>query len=36
MQPSGDFSPDIPIAEQATCLPYDAKWEFPKKRLRLG
>ncbi|VDH95157.1 FMS-like tyrosine kinase 1 [Mytilus galloprovincialis] len=36
MHPSGDLSPDIPIAEQAACLPYDAKWEFPKKRLSLG
>ncbi|CAC5359745.1 FLT1 [Mytilus coruscus] len=36
MHPSGDYIPDIPIDEQTSCLPYDAKWEFPKKRLRQG
>ncbi|XP_052089662.1 vascular endothelial growth factor receptor 1-like [Mytilus californianus] len=36
MHPSGDYIPDIPIDEQTSCLPYDAKWEFPKKKLRQG
>ncbi|CAL1530864.1 unnamed protein product [Lymnaea stagnalis] len=36
IQPQGDYNPDIPIDEQTGCLPYDAKWEFPKDRLRLG
>jgi hypothetical protein len=36
IHPSGDYNPDIPIDEQTSCLPYDPKWEFPKKRLRQG
>ncbi|VDI41565.1 FMS-like tyrosine kinase 1 [Mytilus galloprovincialis] len=36
MHPSGDYIPDIPINEQTSCLPYNAKWEFPKKRLTQG
>lgn len=36
IQPHGDYNPDLPIDEQAGCLPYDVKWEFPKDRLRLG
>ncbi|RUS88306.1 hypothetical protein EGW08_003944, partial [Elysia chlorotica] len=36
IQPQGDYNPDLPIDEQTGCLPYDAKWEFPKDRLRLG
>ena len=36
IQPKGDYNPDLPIDEQTACLPYDAKWEFPKERLRLG
>ncbi|XP_064608636.1 vascular endothelial growth factor receptor kdr-like [Liolophura sinensis] len=34
--PKGEYNPDIPVSEQAESLPYDAKWEFPKERLRLG
>ena len=26
----------MPLDEQTACIPYDAKWEFPKERLRLG
>ena len=26
----------MPIDEQTSCIAYDAKWEFPKERLRLG
>ncbi|WAQ97904.1 VGFR1-like protein [Mya arenaria] len=36
IQPKGDYNPDIPLDEQTSCIPYDAKWEFPKERLRLG
>lgn len=36
IQPKGDYNPDMPIDEQTSCIPYDAKWEFPKERLRLG
>ncbi|KAH9507838.1 hypothetical protein Btru_053021 [Bulinus truncatus] len=36
IQPQGNYNPDLPIDEQTGCLPYDAKWEFPKDRLRLG
>lgn len=36
VQPKGDYNPDMPIDEQTSCIPYDAKWEFPKERLRLG
>lgn len=36
IQPNGDYNPDLPIDEQTGCIPYDSKWEFPKKRLRQG
>ncbi|XP_052280539.1 vascular endothelial growth factor receptor 1-like isoform X1 [Dreissena polymorpha] len=36
IQPKGDYNPDMPLDEQTSCIPYDAKWEFPKERLRLG
>ncbi|KAL4230476.1 hypothetical protein ACF0H5_010858 [Mactra antiquata] len=36
VQPKGDYNPEMPIDEQTACIPYDAKWEFPKERLRLG
>ena len=36
IQPKGDYNPDMPIDEQTSCIAYDAKWEFPKERLRLG
>ncbi|XP_056009649.1 vascular endothelial growth factor receptor 1-like isoform X2 [Ostrea edulis] len=36
IQPNGDYNPDLPIDEQTGCIPYDPKWEFPKKRLRQG
>lgn len=36
IHPTGDYNPDLPIDEQTSCLPYDLKWEFPKKRLRQG
>ncbi|XP_046654437.1 vascular endothelial growth factor receptor 1-like isoform X1 [Daphnia pulicaria] len=28
--------PDVPMEYQTEFLPYDKKWEFPRKRLRLG
>jgi hypothetical protein len=30
------IDPDVPIEYQTKFLPYDKKWEFPRKRLRLG
>ncbi|OWF52925.1 vascular endothelial growth factor receptor 1-like isoform X2 [Mizuhopecten yessoensis] len=36
IHPVKDYNPDLPIDEQTTCIPYDPKWEFPKKRLRQG
>jgi serine/threonine protein kinase len=30
------IDPDVPMEYQTEYLPYDKKWEFPKKRLRLG
>ena len=36
IQPNADYNPDLPIDEQTSCIPYDPKWEFPKKRLRQG
>ncbi|KAK3099579.1 hypothetical protein FSP39_006473 [Pinctada imbricata] len=36
IQPSADYNPELPIDEQTSCIPYDPKWEFPKKRLRQG
>ncbi|XP_046654208.1 vascular endothelial growth factor receptor 1-like [Daphnia pulicaria] len=30
------IDPDVPMDYQSEFLPYDKKWEFPKKRLRLG
>ena len=30
------IDPDKPMEYQTQFLPYDKKWEFPKKRLRLG
>ncbi len=29
------IDPDVPIEYQTEFLPYDRKWEFSKKRLRL-
>jgi hypothetical protein len=36
---NGDASridPNVPMEYQTEFLPYDKKWEFPRKRLRLG
>jgi hypothetical protein len=30
------IDPDVPMEYQTEFLPYDKKWEFPRKRLRLG
>jgi hypothetical protein len=30
------IDPNVPMEYQTEYLPYDKKWEFPKKRLRLG
>jgi hypothetical protein len=30
------IDPDVPMEYQTIFLPYDKKWEFPRKRLRLG
>ena len=30
------IDPDVPMEYQTEFLPYDRKWEFPRKRLRLG
>ena len=30
------IDPNMPMEYQTEFLPYDKKWEFPKKRLRLG
>ena len=30
------IDPDLPMEYQTEFLPYDKKWEFPRKRLRLG
>jgi hypothetical protein len=30
------IDPDVPLEYQTEFLPYDKKWEFPRKRLRLG
>lgn len=30
------FNPEIPLDEQASLLPYDKRWEFPRDRLKLG
>ena len=30
------FNPDIPIQDQADCIAYDDKWEFPRERLNFG
>ena len=30
------IDPDKPMEYQTEFLPYDKKWEFPRKRLRLG
>jgi hypothetical protein len=30
------IDPDVPVEYQTEFLPYDKKWEFPRKRLRLG
>jgi hypothetical protein len=32
----GRIDPNVPIEYQTEFLPYDKKWEFPRKRLRLG
>jgi hypothetical protein len=32
----GRIDPDVPLEYQTEFLPYDKKWEFPRKRLRLG
>jgi hypothetical protein len=32
----GRIDPNVPIEYQTQFLPYDKKWEFPRKRLRLG
>ena len=32
----GRIDPDVPMECQTEFLPYDKKWEFPRKRLRLG
>lgn len=33
---SSQINPDSPLEEQTELLPYDARWEFPKNRLKLG
>jgi hypothetical protein len=30
------IDPDVSMEYQTEFLPYDKKWEFPRKRLRLG
>jgi hypothetical protein len=30
------IDPDVPMEYQTEFLPYNKKWEFPRKRLRLG
>jgi hypothetical protein len=30
------IDPDVSMEFQTEFLPYDKKWEFPRKRLRLG
>ncbi len=30
------IDPDEPVEYQVEFLPYDKKWEFPRRRLRLG
>jgi hypothetical protein len=32
----GEIDPDVPMEYQTEFLPCDKKWEFPRKRLRLG
>jgi hypothetical protein len=30
------IDPEVPLEYQTEFLPYDRKWKFPRKRLRLG
>lgn len=30
------INPELGIDEQADLLPYDARWEFPREKLKLG
>ena len=30
------MNPELPLDEQTELLPYDARWEFPRNRLKLG
>lgn len=32
----GALNPNIAVADQSELLPYDKKWEFPRKKLTLG